>query len=626
YEQILPVLEAYYTSLLIQSGYDHTDATDKKAAAVKAQIDAYKKLVGTQPDVITGEQQIAAATGETTAQTTEATKALEEWRKQLQDVGSSFVEPLSTYKDLLSQKQQAEQESAQATADATKSSKDSWKDYVKEASVSLDEYATKLEEQLTAQENWRTNLVTVTKRGGLEVGQALAAMGVEGAGITAQMANATGADFKRLKNDMIRDARLGGAGATAELDNAMKIQAGVTASGGKATAQALAKQLGLGVDQVAAIAKQYGIKLAAGINPLLTALGHPTVAGYHVAGRNGGPGGTQTKNADGNLYEQHQAEIAPGGAMRVWAEPETEGEAYIPLARSKRARSLSIWRQTGKHLDAPEAQHFASGGFATATDVPHPSSTAPYRMPISTAGDAAMGKEYAETTNWVREHGPIGAALSWAKSQVGKPYIWGGVGPEGYDCSGFMSAITNVLLRRNPYSRVGATANFPWPGFTAGNGAFTIGSTSDAGGGIGHMAGTLMGVNVESRGGQGVVVGGSARGASNSLFHTRAHLAMYGGGVITEPVVGIGARTGNSYSFGERGPETVTPSAAAAMPGYGMGGGGGGGTRTSVSVPAPQVKVYLDGKEWRGIARVEATVVVDGVLTEIHDTVHYAGG
>ncbi|MCU1613013.1 MAG: phage tail tape measure protein, partial [Frankiales bacterium] len=41
YEQILPVLEAYYTSLLIQSGYDHTDATDKKAAAVKAQIDAY---------------------------------------------------------------------------------------------------------------------------------------------------------------------------------------------------------------------------------------------------------------------------------------------------------------------------------------------------------------------------------------------------------------------------------------------------------------------------------------------------------------------------------------------------------------------------------------------------------
>ncbi|MFI7632419.1 hypothetical protein [Microbispora rosea] len=46
--------------------------------------------------------------------------------------------------------------------------------------------------------------------------------------------------------------------------------------------------------------------------------------------------------ASGGLREAHVAQIAPAGTMRVWAEPETGGEAYIPLAASKRARSLDI--------------------------------------------------------------------------------------------------------------------------------------------------------------------------------------------------------------------------------------------------------------------------------------------
>ncbi len=40
--------------------------------------------------------------------------------------------------------------------------------------------------------------------------------------------------------------------------------------------------------------------------------------------------------------EDHVAQIAPAGAWRVWAEPETGGEAYVPLAHGKRARSEAI--------------------------------------------------------------------------------------------------------------------------------------------------------------------------------------------------------------------------------------------------------------------------------------------
>lgn len=71
--------------------------------------------------------------------------------------------------------------------------------------------------------------------------------------------------------------------------------------------------------------------------------------------------------ADGGMNENHVAQIAPGGTWRVWAEPETGGEAYIPLAASKRARSIAIWEETGRRLNA-----FANGGFQATTYVPTP--------------------------------------------------------------------------------------------------------------------------------------------------------------------------------------------------------------------------------------------------------------
>ncbi|KPC70900.1 hypothetical protein ADL27_53305 [Streptomyces sp. NRRL F-6602] len=48
--------------------------------------------------------------------------------------------------------------------------------------------------------------------------------------------------------------------------------------------------------------------------------------------------------------ESHVAQIAPAGSWRVWAEPETGGEAYIPLTPSKRARSRAILEETTRRL------------------------------------------------------------------------------------------------------------------------------------------------------------------------------------------------------------------------------------------------------------------------------------
>lgn len=71
----------------------------------------------------------------------------------------------------------------------------------------------------------------------------------------------------------------------------------------------------------------------------------------NIVGQYSQSGGPSTQ-ADGSVLsfyagggfhrERHVAQIAPAGAWRVWAEPETGGEGYIPLAKSKRKRSEAI--------------------------------------------------------------------------------------------------------------------------------------------------------------------------------------------------------------------------------------------------------------------------------------------
>ena len=51
------------------------------------------------------------------------------------------------------------------------------------------------------------------------------------------------------------------------------------------------------------------------------------------------------------MRESHVAQIA-APTYRMWAEPETGGESYIPLAPSKRGKSLAVWAETGRRLGA----------------------------------------------------------------------------------------------------------------------------------------------------------------------------------------------------------------------------------------------------------------------------------
>ncbi|WP_381801216.1 hypothetical protein [Streptomyces niveus] len=116
----------------------------------------------------------------------------------------------------------------------------------------------------------------------------------------------------------------------------------------------------------------------------------------------------------------------------------------------------------------------------------------------------------------------IQAALKWAKTQNGLPYQWGGNGNPSWDCSGLVSAIESKIRGQKPHRRW-ATGAFSGktapPGWVLnGKSPYTIGITNA---GVGHTAGTLGGTNVESRGGDGVVIGKKARGAKDGMFTHR---------------------------------------------------------------------------------------------------------
>jgi cell wall-associated NlpC family hydrolase len=56
-------------------------------------------------------------------------------------------------------------------------------------------------------------------------------------------------------------------------------------------------------------------------------------------------------------------------------------------------------------------------------------------------------------------------ALDFAYQQVGKPYVWGGTGPGGYDCSGLTQAAwaaAGVSLPRTTYQQVNAGQRVSW--------------------------------------------------------------------------------------------------------------------------------------------------------------------
>ena len=201
------------------------------------------------------------------------------------------------------------------------------------------------------------------------------------------------------------------------------------------------------------------------------------------------------------LPEHARIEPGRGAGLVQWAEGETGGEAFIPLAESKRARSTAILGDVAERFGY-RLEKFADGGIRRALDA-------------ATAGN-------------------------------GIKYVWGGTGPNGWDCSGWVGYLQQILMGATPseaagrrlyttYSLLGGSTAGLQPGSGPAGTVFVVGTSDE------HMAATLNGNPVESGGAHGTSrIGPPAVGAFDSQFHSIFHLPneMIDGGVN---VSGVGA-------------------------------------------------------------------------------------
>jgi hypothetical protein len=116
--------------------------------------------------------------------------------------------------------------------------------------------------------------------------------------------------------------------------------------------------------------------------------------------------------------------------------------------------------------------------------------------------------------------------LSFIRSVDPLPYIWGGVGPGGYDCSGLVGEVLNRHLGLPSYQRRFTTSSIRAGqyGLRSGlGGMLNIGVTA----GSGHMAGSYMGMGFEAESTRsGIKIGGAA--SPPGSFARTYHLARGG--------------------------------------------------------------------------------------------------
>ena len=220
-------------------------------------------------------------------------------------------------------------------------------------------------------------------------------------------------------------------------------------------------------------------------------------------------GGVEAYANGGTRGEKHVAQIAkPQGPFRVWAEPETGGEAYIPLAQSKRARSKAILSKTAQIMGLSVVDH---KGDTVSSAIPGGAAGKPIEAFAN--GGIRTPKEMLDFAK-----GRTVASQRASRSLEGAPYIWGG--SNWGDCSGAMSAFAAFMTGRLPFPRKFATGNqgsvLREYGFNMGKGpAGTLRfGWYNGGPGGGHTAGTLPdGTRVEMGGNRGNgQIGGRAAG------------------------------------------------------------------------------------------------------------------
>lgn len=334
----------------------------------------------------------------------------------IQGGSSSFID----YNGIISDSQAASKAWAEQQAMDRDGSTDAWQEWYDGVSVPISDFATRLQEQVTAQQQWVIDVGTLTDRGATAFVTELATMGPEGAAIAAQAVQLTTDQLNQLEvnarvaaflaSDAFKTTFAAGLGATdtelTSLFSAAATEGGsaagiaaVTAyitaqtNGSDAAAQAILDQYGLAfasktdaapeipfkADLTDADDKLAAFRLSEHNTPIyIPVIPLPQTTNGKPYGSLGGG-----KDANGGYYEGGpnrkfaNGGVATGmykgrgrGITHTFAERETRWEAYISGKIGQQNRNLQIWGEAGRKLGVDYAPQLASA------EVKDPGSTA----------------------------------------------------------------------------------------------------------------------------------------------------------------------------------------------------------------------------------------------------------
>lgn len=212
------------------------------------------------------------------------------------------------------------------------------------------------------------------------------------------------------------------------------------------------------------------------------------VDGGITAYANGGIRRLEQYANGGHRHEKHVAQIANAGDWRLWAEPETGGEAYIPLARSKRGRSTAILNDVAKIFGLQLVDN--DGNRVDATT---PGGTGPKGSAVRAFANGGI-RTAAEVRRFVEGDNVDGVQAE--RSLQGAPYenypgrdgAWG-------DCSYTQGIISAFMLGIKPWPRHFSTVSqLNWLRSNGANigmgpaGSYRVGWYNNGGGAVGGGA------------------------------------------------------------------------------------------------------------------------------------------